>query len=217
MPRYGIVVDLNRCTGCMTCVIACKEENLTRPEVSWVTVLSVENEKLDRIIYFRFACMHCEDPKCVAACPNGAIYKREDGIVLIDQDKCMGTHACITACPYGVIRINPNKEYFAGQGVPFQEVGNSYRNHPPGKASMCTMCVHRIDEGKEPACVVACPSQAMTFVDLDDPQNIVSDKFQRARGLLASERTNPKVRYIFLDDFSLDVEQKISERTHGHS
>ncbi|MBW2000586.1 MAG: 4Fe-4S binding protein, partial [Deltaproteobacteria bacterium] len=76
MARYGIVVDLNRCTGCMTCVIACKQENLTRPGVWWDRVLELERESLGRIIYFRYACMHCDNPPCAKACPEHAIYKR---------------------------------------------------------------------------------------------------------------------------------------------
>ena len=72
MTRYGILLDLNRCTGCMTCVIACKQENLTRPGVWWNKVLELESESLDRIVYFRYACMHCDNPPCVAACPEQA-------------------------------------------------------------------------------------------------------------------------------------------------
>jgi phenylacetyl-CoA:acceptor oxidoreductase subunit 1 len=94
MARYGIVVDLNRCTGCMTCVVACKQENLTRPGVWWNRVLELENESLDRITYLRYACMHCEDPPCVEACAVRAISKRVDGIVLIDHDRCVGAGDC---------------------------------------------------------------------------------------------------------------------------
>jgi len=216
MAKYGMVVDLNRCTGCMTCVIACKEENLTRPGVSWNKVLEVENESLERIIYFRYACMHCDDPPCEKACPNGAIQKRKDGIVLVDKDKCRGAHTCIAACPYGVISINPDQEYFPGQDVPLQARAESNRVHPTGKASMCTLCAHRIDEGKEPACVVACPSQAMTFVDLDDPQNLMLNKIPKPKALLASEGTNPKVRYIISNDLFKDVERKISKEPDAH-
>lgn len=217
MARYGIIVDLNRCTGCMTCVIACKQENLTRPGVSWNKVLEVENETFERIVYFRYACMHCEDPPCAKACPNGAIYKREGGIVLVDQDKCRGAHACVAACPYGVISINPDEEYFPGENVPLEAKGESNRVHPPGKASMCTLCAHRIDEGREPACVVACPSQAMTFVDLDDSQNVKPTKFPKPQALLASEGSNPKVRYIVSNDLFKDVERRISKKADVHS
>ena len=112
MARYGIVVDLNRCTGCMTCVVACKEENLTRPAVWWDKVLEVENPTLDTITYLWHACMHCDNPPCVGACPVKAISKRQDGIVLIDQKVCTGCGDCIKACPYGVITINPTQNYF---------------------------------------------------------------------------------------------------------
>jgi ferredoxin len=85
MARYGLVVDLNICTGCMTCVLACKQENLTRPGIQWNKVLELESPALDQIVYVRQACMHCDNPPCVEACPSKAISRRADGIVLIDQ------------------------------------------------------------------------------------------------------------------------------------
>ena len=91
MARYGLIVDLNICTGCMTCMLACKQENLTRPGIQWTKMLELESPTLDQITYVRQACMHCDDPPCVEACPSKAISKRADGIVLIDQKKCVGS------------------------------------------------------------------------------------------------------------------------------
>ena len=102
MAKYGIIVDLDRCTGCMTCVIACKQENLTRPSVWWNKILELESESLDRITYVRHACMHCENPPCLYSCPNDAIYQHPDGIVLISHQKCGGAGDCVDACPYAV-------------------------------------------------------------------------------------------------------------------
>jgi len=211
MARYGILVDLKRCTGCMTCVIACKQENLTRPNIWWNKVLELESETLDRIIYFRYACMHCDDPPCVESCPEQAIYKRQDGIVLIDHEKCKGHGDCIKACPYGVIDINPDEDYFRGQKAPYGETEDPHRKHLPGKSSICTLCVHRIELGKEPACVEGCPSRAMIFGDLDDPNSPIHKKLPKSEQFLKSEGTNPKVFYLVPRDLSKQIERRIVE------
>lgn len=211
MARYGILHDLNRCTGCMTCVIACKQENLTRPGVWWNKVLELESESLGRIIYFRYACMHCDNPPCVEACPEHAIYKRPDGIVLIDQKKCQGHGECMKACPYGVIHVTPDQDYFPGEKTPLQGIAEAYRMHVPGKASTCTLCVHRIEQGREPACVEECPSKVMVFGDLDDPDSPIQEKIRRSEPLLESKGTRPKVSYIFPQDTSKHIEQRVLE------
>lgn len=211
MARYGIIIDANRCTGCMTCVLACKEENFTRPGVWWNKVLELDSEPLNRIVYFRYACMHCDDPPCVEACPENAVYKRPDGIVLIDQYKCKGRGKCVESCPYGVIDVNPKETYFPGQTLPYESTSWAFRMHAPGRASKCTLCVHRIEEGREPACVAGCPSRAMVFVDLDDPDSAISSQLQRSEPLLPSKGTNPKVFYILPRNTSKQVERKVTE------
>ena len=133
MTRYGIVVDLNRCVGCMTCVINCKEENLTRPGVWWNQILQVENEATDRITYVRYACMHCDDPPCAKACPNQAIYKRADGIILVDKEKCAGVGECMKACPYDVIIMTPDKDYFLGESNRPTRSPRPAPDTPPGQ------------------------------------------------------------------------------------
>ena len=209
MPRYGIVVDLKRCTGCMSCVIACKQENLTRPNVWWARILELESKSPDRLTYIRYACMHCDDPPCVDACSNSAILKRPDGLVLIDYEKCAGAGDCVKACPYGVIDINPDEDYFPGDKVPFDEIFDAHRTHPPGKSSTCTMCAHRIDRGREPACVEGCPSKAMTFGDLDDPESPIQKKLRRSVQLLSSEGTNPKISYVMPHELLEQIEQRV--------
>lgn len=207
MARYGIVLDLNRCTGCMTCVMACKQENLTGPSVWWDRVLELESPSLGRIMYLRHACMHCDNPLCAEACPEHAIFKRQDGIVLIDHDKCKGHGECVTACPYGAIDINPTQGYFEGQKLPFEKISGSHRIHPSGKASTCTLCVHRIEQGKKPVCVEACPSGVMVFGDLDDPDDSIQEKLQEAQKLLPSSGASPKVFYIFPKGMSKCIEK----------
>ena len=211
MARYGIIVDLNRCTGCMTCVIACKEENLTRPKVWWNRILELENEALDDIIYLRNACMHCDEPPCAEACSTGAFYKRPDGVVLIDQKKCVGAGDCVDACPYGVIDINPREEYFPGEQMPYEKATYAHRSHPPGKSSKCTLCTHRIDQGKEPICVEACPSRAMIFGDLDNPGAPMKEKLNKSEQILASEGAKPKVSYIVPMNLLNQIDQRIKD------
>jgi Fe-S-cluster-containing dehydrogenase component len=209
MAKYGIIVDLDRCTGCMTCVIACKQENLTRPGVWWNKILELESEALDRIIYLRHACMHCEDPPCLAACSHAAISRQPDGIVLIDHKKCAGAGDCAEACPYGAININPATDYFPDQKLPFEKGKESHRQHPPGKAGTCTLCVHRIEAGQTPVCTAGCPSKAMIFGDRDDPSSLIHKKLGQSAVLLAAEGTHPKVGYICSDNLLKEIEARI--------
>jgi Fe-S-cluster-containing dehydrogenase component len=211
MARYGIVVDLNRCTGCMTCVVACKEENLTRPSVWWDKILEIENPSLDHITYLWHACMHCDNPPCVGACLVKAISKRQDGIVLIDQKVCNGCGDCIKACPYGVITMNPTRNYFHGEKMPYEKEVDAYRIQMPKKASKCTLCVHRVEQGKEPICVSGCPSKAKTFGDLDDPASPIRKKLFQSIQLLSSKGTYPKVSYIVPKNILKQAEKRVIE------
>jgi len=217
MARYGIVVDLDRCVGCMTCVLSCKEENLTRPGVWWNQILQVESEAQDRIVYVRYACMHCDEPPCMAACPNEAIYRRPDGVVLVDQNKCAGVQACVEACPYDVIVMTPDAEYFPEEGgfLPAgEEALAPYRQHQPGKASMCTLCYQRIDVGRQPACVEGCPSKAMTFVDLDDHAISEDPSVLRSQPMDTDVNSKPKVTYVFPERLGDEIKKKVRENPY---
>jgi Fe-S-cluster-containing dehydrogenase component len=161
------------------------------------------------ITYLRHACMHCEDPPCLTACSREAIYQRPDGIVLIDHEKCEGVGDCADACPYGAIDINSAADYFPDHKLPFEEEPEPHRRHPPGKAGTCTLCVHRIEAGQEPVCVAGCPSKAMIFGDLDDPNSLIHKKLSKSVQLLAAEGTQPKVRYIFSDNLLEEIETRI--------
>ncbi|MCF8095326.1 MAG: 4Fe-4S dicluster domain-containing protein [Desulfobacteraceae bacterium] len=209
MTRYAIIVDLNRCTGCMTCVLACKEENDTGPGVWWNKILEIESEDLDNINYVRYACMHCDSPPCVDACPEGAISRRPDGIVLIDQEKCKAHGECAGACPYGVIEINPGQGYFSEKKKTIEKTAPDFQRHLPGKASKCTLCVHRIDRGKDPACVAGCPSKALIFGDLDDPNSKIREKLRKAGPLLGQKKANPKVFYIISGSLFYLIENSV--------
>ena len=177
--KLGLVIDLDTCVGCHACAVACKQWNAggiagpltdenpygAEPFGVWFNrVHSYEVEPADEkqtamTVHFPRSCLHCETPACVTVCPTGASYKRaEDGIVLVDEDKCIGCKLCSWACPYGA------REYSAVEGV----------------MKKCTLCVDRIynehlDEiERQPACVQACPTRARHFGDLGDPDSEVS-------------------------------------------
>lgn len=182
--KWGMAIDLKRCTGCQACTMACKVENGTPRGVFWTRVLEKEEGTypLAYKVFMPVRCNHCANPPCVPVCPTGASYQRAiDNLVLIDQDKCIGCHSCVVACPYQVRFIPGNdKGYYGAEKTPYEEV--SYRAWQVGTAQKCTLCVHRIDEGLEPACVETCPTRALVFGDLNDPESEISD--------LVRERSN---------------------------
>ncbi|GAF79535.1 unnamed protein product, partial [marine sediment metagenome] len=147
--RYGLVIDLERCTGCDTCTIACKVEN--KMEVgSGVRVETVEGTHRDSpagkypdlsIYYLPIACMHCDQPPCRDACHAEAIYQRPDGIVLIDEEKCDGCQECLPACPYQALVYDPDR--------------NVVRK--------CNLCFERLDQGFEPFCALCCGVDAIFY------------------------------------------------------
>jgi len=185
--------------------MGCKMENaITRG--SWTHVDTVGGQQMDTargehpnlsMVYFPGLCMHCEDAPCVEVCPTGACYQGENGIVLVDYDKCVGCNYCIVACPYRARYHNKEgSEYFAAESSPNEQPG--FQLHQPGVTEKCTLCVHRVEMGKEPACVEVCPMDARCFGDLDDPQSEVSRLIMSKRGsqLLKELGTDPSVYYL---------------------
>ncbi|MFC1815755.1 sulfate reduction electron transfer complex DsrMKJOP subunit DsrO [Thermodesulfobacteriota bacterium] len=194
-----MVIDLKRCTGCHACTLACKLENSTKPGIFWNRVWDQEVGHYP-VVSRRFLpglCMHCENAPCVEVCPTGASYKREDGIVLVDPDKCVGCKYCVVACPYGARYYNDGKVgYFGAELTPAEELG--YREHKLGVVEKCTFCLHRVEQGREPACVQTCPTKARYFGDLDDPSSEVSHLRRSKQGfqLLKELGTDPSVYYL---------------------
>lgn len=155
MAQYGFHVDLRKCTGCHACAIACKTENNTPIGVDWRQVITQEGGTYPRPVrlFVTMACNHCDHPACLESCPVDAISKRSTdesgkGIVLIDQEKCIGCKRCTWACPYGAPRMNA----------------------ATNKAEKCTLCVHRLDAGLGlvPACVSTCVGNALHFGPIDE-------------------------------------------------
>ena len=215
MSRWGIVIDLKKCIGCWGCTIACKEEHFLPRGIFWNRVLIGESGKFPAVVkeMFPIQCNHCEEAACVDVCPTGATTKREDGIVLVDYDKCMGCRACLIACPYQqrTFYDGRNSEYFPGQGkTSFEILGQKLYPLVKGTVVKCTFCVERIDEGLQrglipgldndatPVCVNICPVQARIFGDLDDPYSNVSQMVtSRGRNQFHPEfDTNPSIYYV---------------------
>jgi len=176
MSKWGMVLDLTRCAGCYSCVVSCKLENNTRPGVNWNSVRKVEwgNYPDAHQAFMLNLCMHCENPPCEKACPTGATYKREDGIVMVDYEKCIGCGYCIPACPYNARQINKKDIYNFEEPAPYELAGSQHLN----VAEKCVFCYQRVDQGKLPACVVNCPGKARIFGDLDDPESDIRKYIQ---------------------------------------
>ncbi|MCK4273848.1 MAG: hypothetical protein KAW90_03065 [Dehalococcoidales bacterium] len=166
MARYGMVIDIAKCSGCYNCFLACKDEHCghdypgyaaAQPMTGqfWMNIVEKERGRYPKVklAYVPVPCMHCEDAPCVKSAKDGAVYRRPDGIVIIDPEKAKGQQQIVSACPYGVIFWNEEKSL-------------------PQK---CTLCAHLLDEGwKEPRCVEVCPTGALVFGDLDEPDSEVS-------------------------------------------
>jgi anaerobic dimethyl sulfoxide reductase subunit B (iron-sulfur subunit) len=149
--QLAFYFDQTRCTGCHTCVVACKDWNdLPAELVNWRWVNTYEEGKFPdvRVYHVTASCNHCEKPACAEACPEDAITKRDpDGIVLIDKEKCTGCRVCEDACPYGAVQ---------------------FRSDETPLAEKCTFCVDRIDNAESPVCVAACPMRALDFGPLPE-------------------------------------------------
>ncbi len=198
--QLALVIDLNVCVGCHACVTSCKEWNTagsagplcdenaydanpTGTFFNRVQTYEAGVFPLTETIHFPKSCLHCEDPPCVPVCPTGASYKRkEDGIVLVDYDKCIGCKYCAWACPYGARELDTQEKVM----------------------KKCTLCVDRIydpklpKEDRQPACVKACPTGARLFGDVKDPDSEVSKAIRERGGyaLMPEWETQPANQYL---------------------
>lgn len=199
MKRWAMVIDVGKCNGCYTCVMACKVQNGTPKGVFWNRVLEREEGEFPNVsrTFWPVLCNHCEEPPCVEVCPTGATFQRPDGIVNINPDKCIGCRYCMMACPYEArVFVDKIEPYYPAGPTPFEEV--KYAKFQEGTVTKCNFCVERVDQGLDPFCVAMCPTSARTFGDLNDPESPVSQLLGRKKGkqLLPEAGTGPCVFYI---------------------
>ncbi len=174
---YGMVIDAEKCIGCHSCAMACRNEFHVPPGVwkSWVKVVQKAGQKL----FLPRLCNHCNEAPCVSACPVKASYRREDGLVLVRYDRCIGCKACMVACPYDARFVHPVKHV----------------------VDKCTFCAHRLEECRGPACVEVCPTRARIFGNLNDPSSEISRVLAKTpvQTLKAGLGTHCKVFYANAD------------------
>jgi Fe-S-cluster-containing dehydrogenase component len=199
VTRYGMVIDLDSCIGCNACTMACKAEHATPPGVFWRKVLEKEVGRYPaaRRVFLPVMCNHCAKPPCMDVCPSGATWKRDDGIVMVDYDLCIGCRSCMEACPYDARTFNEDlgTYYPGGERTPYESAKQDFYD---GVVMKCNFCVERVDQGRRPACVQSCPTQCLYFGDLDDRDSDVSRMVaeKNARGLLPEKGTGPSVFYF---------------------
>jgi anaerobic dimethyl sulfoxide reductase subunit B (iron-sulfur subunit) len=157
MPnQLGFYIEADRCVQCHACQVACKAANGIELGVTWRRVMPVWSGTFPKVTFttISIACMHCADPACEAVCPTGAISKRvQDGIVVVDQNKCIGCRFCLSACPFGAPQFGAS-----------------------GRMQKCVLCMDRLSAGKQPACVQTCPANALHVGTLDELSKMAQQK-----------------------------------------
>ncbi len=223
MPKWGMIIDLNRCTACQACVVACQaENNIPNPDpvavatgrvIHWMSLMTEVSGEYPNVevMHLPLPCMHCDHPPCTKVCPVGATQKSKDGIVGQIFARCIGCRYCTTACPYTVRYFNWFEPKWPAGMKRYLNPDVSVR--PKGVVEKCTFCHHRLQQAREkaswegrelaqgdyvPACVETCPAGAMFFGDLDNPHSEVSrfSRSRRAFKLLEDLGTEPKVIYL---------------------
>jgi molybdopterin-containing oxidoreductase family iron-sulfur binding subunit len=203
--RYRMAIDIKKCIGCNACSVACKANNNLPEGIWWNRVLTVGGEAPDtasgtypndlQMSYLPVTCQHCDNAPCVKACPTGATYKRADGIVMQDYDKCIGCRMCMVACPYNARSFNWKKPEYA---VDFAMGDADAPVHQVNVVEKCTFCANRIDRGGVPACMELCSARARYWGDIDDPNSEISLylKGKNYIKLMEEKGTEPGIFYV---------------------
>jgi Fe-S-cluster-containing dehydrogenase component len=211
-PRqWAMVIDQSKCLGCDYCTLACQAHNDINPEIQWNRVTPA-GEVAGKSVFLPRPCMNCADAPCVDVCPVKASYYRDDGIVMMDYDRCIGCRYCEAACPYQARSFNWKS--FDGPNPAVPKWGQpEVARRPRGVVEKCSFCYQRVDRGlalglepgvdadATPACCVACPTGARVFGDMNDPDSQVSKliKDNVAYRLREDLGTGPRVYYIAAD------------------
>ena len=188
MAHYGFAIDLRKCIGCHACTIACKSEHdiPVGSNRCWVKTVERGSFPQTQRLFLPVLCNQCEDAPCMEICPTSALFRRRDGIVDLAGDSCIGCRACMAACPYDQLFIDPNTR----------------------TAEKCNFCANRVENKLEPACVSVCPTECRIFGDLDDPTSEVSQIVQREAFMVRKPEkgTGPKVFYLGADEVTMRPE-----------
>ena len=208
MAKLSIVIDLDLCIGCNACTVACKAEHGTQRSVFWGKVLEHEVGRTPAVtrLFLPVLCNHCESPPCGEVCPTRATHVDEDGVVLVDYDKCIGCRACVAACPYmSRSYLDEARPYFPDTPIPHTA---REQQHLEGVVQKCNFCVERVRRGEPPACVEVCPTSCRVHGDLENPESSVSELVasERSFQLLPEKGTEPKVRYLLTNRAALAPE-----------
>ena len=213
MTRWAITADLNRCVGCQTCTAACKHANATAPGIQWRKVIDIETGTFPdvRRSFMPVGCMHCDDAPCLSVCPTQATQKRDDGIVTIDYDLCIGCAYCVVACPYQARSKVSTQSAAYGKG---RRMRHEKLREDPARlnvAQKCNFCVDRIDTGlaagltpgvdadATPACVNSCIAGALTFGDIEEANSNVSQLLKENSHFVMHQdlNTGPGIFYLW--------------------
>jgi len=217
--QWAMVIIQAKCAGCNYCTLACRAHNDVSPDISWNVVIPAGDVGGHQVFLPR-PCMHCEKAPCVEVCMVGASYYRPDGIVMMDYDKCIGCRYCEVACPYQARSFNWEKFDGPNPAVPVWGQPEVERR-PRGVPEKCSFCYQRIDRGMSlgmtpgvdpdatPACVVACPTGARIFGDLNDPESEVSKIIatQHTVRLRDGLGTAPRVYYVMAEAEDFEEEE----------
>jgi tetrathionate reductase subunit B len=195
--RWGMLIDTTKCeSGCNDCVTACSKENgwseaKSSTDVQWIRKVELKDMRTGRQTSLPMTCQHCAEPPCVDVCPTNASFKRADGIVLVDKHRCIGCRYCMMACPY------------KARSFVHEPVLDHDSDMPRGQGTVesCTLCVHRVDKGEQPACVEACAKgghRALLFGDLNDPNSEISLRIRSVTSiqLRADLGLNPGIAFV---------------------
>jgi len=194
--RYGFVIDHNRCIGCHACTVACKEEHNVALGVNrtWVKYIEKGRYPDTRRHFAVLRCNHCDDAPCIEICPTVSLFRRPDGIVDFDNERCIGCKSCMQACPYDALYIDPERN----------------------TAAKCNFDASRVEMGYKPACEVVCPTQAILSGDLDDPNSLISKRvaLEKVSVRKAEKGTKPKLFYVGVDGDLLNPTMMEPQSTH---